>query len=196
MNRSSGSNPWDKSQPSAAQQSLGPSFGSNSLANRAATPVGRSTLDPYRVAGMMSRGTARPGQVAAAQFLQQTQGQEMQMQGHQLGMARDASKMQQDAMTGNATRDYIAEAQKKLKDQANPNAVNLGTPTVPGATPPVPGATPPVPGATPPVPGATPPAFPGAPPTLLGTVPGMPPPLPGMNPLEAAKKKVLTPPTF
>lgn len=189
MNRSYGPNPWGKSQPSQYQQSIGPTFGSNSLANRAATPVGRSTLDPYRVAGMMSRGTARPNQVAAAQFLRQTQGQEMHQQEQMMDTARDAMGIQQDAMTGSATRDYIAESKKKLQDQTNPNAVNLGTPTVPGATPPVPGATPPVPGATPPV-------FPGAPPTLLGTIPGAPLPLPGMNPLEAAKKKVLSLPTI
>lgn len=36
------------------------------LSDRPATPVGRSTRDPSRALEMMSRGTARPGQVDAA----------------------------------------------------------------------------------------------------------------------------------
>lgn len=43
-------------------------IGADSNANPTGTPAGRSTMDPARLAGMISRGTARPGQVAAAQF--------------------------------------------------------------------------------------------------------------------------------
>lgn len=44
---------------------------SGGLANTRATPVGRPTTDLSRVAGLMSRGTARPGQVQAAQMMSQ-----------------------------------------------------------------------------------------------------------------------------
>ena len=44
---------------------------SGGLANTRATPVGRPTTDMARVAGMVSRGTARPGQVQAAQMMSQ-----------------------------------------------------------------------------------------------------------------------------
>lgn len=44
-----------------------------SLANRAATPVGRSTMDPARIAGMISRGTASKNKIAGATFMQNLQ---------------------------------------------------------------------------------------------------------------------------
>lgn len=46
------------------------------LAERGATPSGRSTRDPYRALEMLSRGTARPGQVQAAMGLRQLQQQD------------------------------------------------------------------------------------------------------------------------
>lgn len=46
------------------------------LSDRKATPVGRPTTDMARVAGMVSRGTARPGQVQAAQMMSQAANQE------------------------------------------------------------------------------------------------------------------------
>ena len=49
---------------------------SGGLANTAATPVGRPTTDIGRVAGMVSRGTARPGQVQAAQMMAQNSANE------------------------------------------------------------------------------------------------------------------------
>lgn len=49
---------------------------SGGLANTEATPVGRPTTDMARVAGMVSRGTARPGQVQAAQMMSQAANQE------------------------------------------------------------------------------------------------------------------------
>ena len=49
---------------------------SGGLANTAATPVGRPTTDMGRVAGMVSRGTARPGQVQAAQMMAQNSANE------------------------------------------------------------------------------------------------------------------------
>jgi hypothetical protein len=48
-------------------------FGAMGLANRAATPVGRSKMDPNRIAEMMSRGRATFGQIAGARFLQNFQ---------------------------------------------------------------------------------------------------------------------------
>lgn len=49
---------------------------SGGLANTRATPVGRPTTDMARVAGMVSRGRARPGQVQAAQMMSQAANQE------------------------------------------------------------------------------------------------------------------------
>lgn len=49
---------------------------SGGLGNTRATPVGRPTTDLSRVAGMMSRGRARPGQVQAAQMMAQADNQE------------------------------------------------------------------------------------------------------------------------
>lgn len=46
------------------------------LAEQGATPVGRSTRNPYRALEMLSRGTARPGQVQAALGLRQLQMQD------------------------------------------------------------------------------------------------------------------------
>lgn len=46
------------------------------LSDRKATPVGRSKQDLGRVAGMMARGRARPGQVQAAQMMAQADNQE------------------------------------------------------------------------------------------------------------------------
>jgi hypothetical protein len=46
------------------------------LSDQKATPVGRPTTDLARVAGMVSRGTARPGQVQAAQMMSTAANQE------------------------------------------------------------------------------------------------------------------------
>jgi len=61
--------PGDNAMRSAAPWAMG-------LAERGATPVGRSTRDPYRALEMLSRGTARPGQVQAALGLRQLQQQD------------------------------------------------------------------------------------------------------------------------
>lgn len=56
------------------------------LSDRPATPVGRSTRDPSRALEMMSRGTARPGQVQAAFGLAQLQQQNQDPLDQVLGM--------------------------------------------------------------------------------------------------------------
>lgn len=61
--------PGDLAMRSAAPWAMG-------LAERGATPVGRSTRDPNRALEMLSRGTARPGQVQAALGLRQLQMQD------------------------------------------------------------------------------------------------------------------------
>lgn len=71
--RMSASGP-DRTSNSFGAQSLSAGLSKNiadsgGLANTAATPVGRPTTDIGRVAGMVSRGTARPGQVQAAQMM-------------------------------------------------------------------------------------------------------------------------------
>lgn len=48
------------------------------LGNMRGTPVGRSTRDPMRALEMLSRGTARPGQVQAALGIAQLQRQQAQ----------------------------------------------------------------------------------------------------------------------
>ena len=48
------------------------------LGNMRGTPVGRSTMDPERALGMLSRGTARPGQVEAALGMENLQRQRRQ----------------------------------------------------------------------------------------------------------------------
>lgn len=51
---------------------------SGGLGDTRAIPVGRSTMDPERALGMMSRGTARPGQVQAALGMENLQRQRRQ----------------------------------------------------------------------------------------------------------------------
>lgn len=48
-------------------------FGTASIVNQERTPVGRNMLDPYRVAGMVSRGTAKPRHVAALAVIDRAQ---------------------------------------------------------------------------------------------------------------------------
>lgn len=51
---------------------------SGGLGDTRAVPVGRSTMNPERALGMLSRGTARPGQVQAALGMAQLQRQQAQ----------------------------------------------------------------------------------------------------------------------
>lgn len=61
--------PGDMAMRSTAPWAMG-------LAERGATAVGRSTRDPYRAFEMLSRGTARQGQLQAALGLRQLQQQD------------------------------------------------------------------------------------------------------------------------
>lgn len=72
-------------------------FGSWSASMGQARPVGRSTMDPMRALGMLSRGTARPGQVQAALGMAQLQRQ--QAQDERQGLLFDQQMQQADALT-------------------------------------------------------------------------------------------------
>lgn len=67
------------------------------LGNMRGTPVGRSTMDPGRALGMMSRGTARPGQVEAALGMANLQRQ--QTQDARQGQLFDKQMEQANAIT-------------------------------------------------------------------------------------------------
>jgi hypothetical protein len=67
------------------------------LGNMRGTPVGRSTMDPGRALGMLSRGTARPGQVEAAMGLANLQRQ--QTQDARQGRLFDMQMEQANALT-------------------------------------------------------------------------------------------------
>lgn len=67
------------------------------LGNMRGTPVGRSTMDPGRALGMLSRGTARPGQVEAALGLANLQRQ--QTQDARQGQLFDKQMEQANALT-------------------------------------------------------------------------------------------------
>lgn len=67
------------------------------LGNMRGTPVGRSTMDPGRALGMLSRGTARPGQVEAALGLANLQRQ--QTQDARQGQLFDKQMEQANAIT-------------------------------------------------------------------------------------------------
>lgn len=70
---------------------------SGGLMNTQAVPVGRSTRDPTRALEMLSRGTARPGQVEAALGLANLQRQ--QTQDARQGQLFDKQMEQADAIT-------------------------------------------------------------------------------------------------
>lgn len=81
FNRPYATNAYDRSKLSEFEKLQQMPFGADNLANRAATPVGRSTMDPARIAGMISRGTARPGQIEAAKFAGAMAGQAEALEG-------------------------------------------------------------------------------------------------------------------
>jgi hypothetical protein len=79
--RMSASGP-DRSSNAFGAQSLSAGLSKNiaasgGLGNTRATPVGRPTTDLGRVAGMLSRGTARPGQVQGALMMERAQEKQM-----------------------------------------------------------------------------------------------------------------------
>lgn len=96
-------------------------IGADSNANPTGMQAGRSTMDPARLAGMISRGTARPGQVEAAKFAS--------------GMAREAEALKGQQI-GNEYNQLKLEAEKqgiaKLRE-AYDNMVNGGTTPATGA---------------------------------------------------------------
>lgn len=72
----------DRSSNAFGAQSLSAGLSKNiaasgGLGNTRATPVGRPTTDLGRVAGMLSRGTARPGQVQGALMMERAQEKQM-----------------------------------------------------------------------------------------------------------------------
>jgi hypothetical protein len=154
-------------------------FGSGSLTagleqRRAAgfktTPVGRSTMDPERALGMMSRGTARPGQVEAA-----------------LGMENLQRQRRQDAR---AEQTFGREQQYYDRMEAAMNRLTGGQTggQTGGANPPPPTATG---GANPPPPTATGGANP-PPPTATGGANAASPTTAGIpNPFSDAYAKLL-----
>jgi hypothetical protein len=136
FNRSYASNPWDKSQPSQFQQLQQQPFGANSLANRAATPVGRSTTDPGRLVGMISRGTARPGQVEAAKFGAAMAGQQASLANAQLSGDVYRARLEAEKK-GMSQMDEIYNKFMGKDQQKEQESQNLATaPASPSAPPP------------------------------------------------------------
>lgn len=113
---------------------------SGGLGDTRAIPVGRSTMDPERAFGMMSRGTARPGQVQAALGMEN-----LQRQRRQDARAEQAFGREQQYY------DRMEEAVKKLTEEetgGSSEGVDPGfTPSSAGnqTTPPMTGNTNPPP---------------------------------------------------
>lgn len=188
----------------------------NSLANRRGTTAGRSTLDPYRIAGMMSRGRARPGQVRAAEFLQNTQANELRQQDQQMQLVSGVTGMQQQGQQHAGVMSAL-DAFRRAEEAKRLAALSSTTPTAPAA----PGAPAPPPdpfggvNSAPSLPGVdgtdNSPApstgvgslsFPGAPvPFAVRPLPGIDPSLanPSWEPLSNARKRAMVsaqPPKF
>jgi len=110
-------------------------IGADSNANPTGAQAGRSTMDPARLAGMISRGTARPGQVAAAQFASGMAGAAASLEGAKI--RNEYNKLQLEAEKqglGALLRAY----QKFMEDggtlPATGVANNAGQKTTPQAT--------------------------------------------------------------
>lgn len=97
---------------------------------RAPIPSGRSRLDPSRIAGKMARGTARPGEVAAVQMMQNQQDREL---GRPTLEARaQEAEFQNSLLADPATRDMLRKRMNEIlgaQDQTNTNQTNTATPT-------------------------------------------------------------------
>ena len=97
---------------------------------RAPIKSGRSRLDPERIAGKMARGTARPGEVAAAKMMQEQEDRKLGIPILQ-GRAQEA-EFQNSLLADPATRDAL---RKRMMDflgtqgQTNTDQTNTATPT-------------------------------------------------------------------
>jgi hypothetical protein len=89
------------------------------LGNMRGTPVGRSTMDPERALGMLSRGTARPGQVQAALSLEQ-------LQRGRRTEARDEQAFQQDQ----AANQRLEEAFRRMTGEQTTQPLFTTPPTI------------------------------------------------------------------
>lgn len=132
-NRPYATNAYDRSKPSEFEK-LQPQyseFGADNLANRAATPVGRSTMDPARIAGMISRGTARPGQVEAVKFAGAMAGQAEALE----GAKAQREYYQNRAEAEKAGTEALRDAYRKMfeKDNTEGTVTMLPMPTLAGA---------------------------------------------------------------
>lgn len=110
-------------------------IGADSNANPTGTPAGRSTMDPARLAGMISRGTARPGQVAAAQFANEMARGAAALKGQQIG--NEASQFKLEAEKQGLGK-LLSVVQKFMEDGGTLPmtgvANNAGQKTTPQAT--------------------------------------------------------------
>lgn len=135
-------------------------IGADSNANPTGAQAGRSTMDPARLAGMISRGTARPGQVAAAQFANEMARGAAALKGQQIGNEASQFKLEAEKQgLGALLRAY----QKFMEDggtlPATGVANNAGQKTTPQATGP----------GVPMQPSITTPSTPSTPPSMSGT---------------------------
>jgi len=89
---------------------------------RAPIKSGRSRLDPERIAGKMARGTARPGEVAAAEMMLKLPG--MQAEAEQ---ARFMNSTMADPKFQEMLRKKMMDAMG-TQDQTNTNQTNTATP--------------------------------------------------------------------
>jgi hypothetical protein len=90
---------------------------------RAPIKSGRSRLDPERIAGKMARGTARPGEVAAAEMMLKLPG--MQAEAEQ---ARFMNSTMADPKFQEMLRKKMMDAMG-TQDQTNTNQTNAANPT-------------------------------------------------------------------
>jgi hypothetical protein len=90
---------------------------------RAPIKSGRSRLDPERIAGKMARGTARPGEVAAAEMMLRLPG--MQAEAEQ---ARFMNSTMADPKFQEMLRKKMMDAMG-TQDQTNTNQTNAANPT-------------------------------------------------------------------
>ena len=89
------------------------------LGNMRGTPVGRSTMNPERALGMMSRGTARPGQVEAALGMEN-----LQRQRRQEARAETGFQQEQDRL------DRVTAAYEQLRGGQNTQPLFTTAPTI------------------------------------------------------------------
>lgn len=104
-------------------------IGAYSNANPTGTASGRSTMDPGRLAGMISRGTARPGQVEAAKFAATMESQAEALKGNQV--QRDYYQTKLDAERQGIAA--LRNAYEKAMNGGNGQAMLPGTPAASSA---------------------------------------------------------------